>query len=128
MTASTEATELKPSPQTPDSRTMAAQLDPTPLIIALAVLGIAAMLLTMAAAIRQGTSVLDLEVKVQRLREMQRQQLIAKGAIAADPHEVFGVDIIEDDDVIEIAEAAEVGDNASPISGEPEIEPARQAA
>ncbi|NRA58699.1 MAG: hypothetical protein HRU13_11360, partial [Phycisphaerales bacterium] len=81
-----------------------------------------------AAAIRQGASVLDLEVKVQRLREMQRQQLIAKGAIAADPHEVFGVDIIEDDDVIEVAEAAEVEDNASPISGEPEIEPARQAA
>ena len=89
------------------------------------------MLLNTAAAIRQGVSILNLEIGVQKLREMQRQQLIAKGAIAADPEDIVGVDIIDDDDVIEANEVDELPEpeaDTPPNPDESETEPARQAA
>ena len=64
---------------------MALQLDPTPLIVVLAAIGITAMLLTTAAAIRQGVSIIELERRIEALQESQRQQLIAKGFISDDP-------------------------------------------
>jgi len=90
-------------------------LDPRLITAAIAFVGIAAMLLTLAAAVRHGLSLLALEVRVRSLREMQRQQLIAKGAIAADEDEITGVDIVDED---------ELALDASPEA----TEPRRQAA
>ena len=83
-------------------------LDPRFVIAAIAFIGVAAMLLTLAAAIRHGLSLIALEVRVHNLQEMHRQQLIAKGAIAADDDELTGVDILEEEpELDEPQEAAE---------------------
>lgn len=63
----------------------------------IAAFGIAAMLLTLAAAIRHGVSIISLEAHVKAIREEQRQLLIARGALAADPDELTQVDIVDDE-------------------------------
>lgn len=71
------------------------------LVAAIAAIGITAMLLTMAAAIRHGSAVINLEHRVKTLRAHHRAELIARGLIEADPEDATAfadVDIIEPDD------------------------------
>jgi hypothetical protein len=90
--------------------------DPRLIMAIIAAFGIAAMLLTLAAAIRHGVSLINLEARVKAIREEQRQLLIARGALAADPDELTQVDII---DII---------DDEAPSDALPADEPQRQAA
>ncbi|MEQ8843699.1 MAG: hypothetical protein RIB58_02505 [Phycisphaerales bacterium] len=90
--------------------------DPRLIMAIIAAFGIAAMLLTLAAAIRHGVSIISLEARVKAIREEQRQLLIARGALAADPDELTQVDII---DII---------DDEAPSDALPADEPQRQAA
>ena len=77
-------------------------------VIAAAALGIAGMLLTLAAAIRRSMAVMDLEVRVRHLRAEQRLRMIERGLIEPEEGEVIEVD--------EIDEALEV----EPIEDQPE--------
>ncbi len=69
--------------------------------VAIAALGIGAMLLTMAAAIRHGMRVINLETRVKAIRAEQRRILIARGVIEPDPDEIVEVEVIDDDEAIE---------------------------
>ena len=86
-------------------------------LVGIAALGIGAMLLTMAAAIRHGVGFIELESRVKTLRAQQRQLLIERGLIEPDEDEIVEVDIIDDEEAIE----------AVPIDDEP-TEPERMAA
>lgn len=68
------------------------------LVPLLAAIGILAAVLTMASAIRQGLDVARLEVRVRELRAQQRQAMIDRGLIEADPDELGTVDILDDID------------------------------
>lgn len=71
------------------------------LLVAIAALGIGAMLLSMAAAIRHGVGIIDLEARVKTLRAEQRLLLIERGLIEPDEDEVVEVDVIDDEEAIE---------------------------
>ena len=86
--------------------------DPSFATAAIAVLGIVAMLLALAAAIRHGVRVIHLEARVNAIREEQRQMLIARGVIGPDPDDIGEVDIIEDDEP-ELGVEADVEPQAS---------------
>lgn len=86
-------------------------------LVGIAALGIGAMLLTMAAAIRHGVGFIELEARVKTLRAQQRQLLIERGLIEPDEDEIVEVDIIDDEEAIE----------AVPIDDEP-TKPERMAA
>ncbi len=58
------------------------------------------MLLTMAAAIRHGVRVVELEHRVKHLRAQQRQNLIERGLIEPDDGEVIEVEEVIDDEPI----------------------------
>jgi len=66
------------------------------LVVAIAAIGIIAMLLTMASAIRHGLSVIALERRVLELRENHRRQLVERGLLAPEPDDIAEVEIIED--------------------------------
>jgi hypothetical protein len=86
------------------------------LLAAIAGLGIGAMLLTMAAAIRRGVTVIELETRVRILRAQHRQRLIEHGLIEPDEDEIVGVEVIDDGEAIEavpIDEPAEAGRRAA---------------
>lgn len=65
------------------------------LVVAIAAVGITAMLLTMAAAIRHGTSIIALEHRVKTLRAHHRAELIARGLIEPEPDELAEVEFID---------------------------------
>ena len=68
------------------------------LVGAIGGIGILAMLMTMAAAIRHGVAITTLENRVTALRAQHRRQLIERGLIEGDPDEfddLGDVDIIE---------------------------------
>ncbi|MCW5756767.1 MAG: hypothetical protein KIT54_05975 [Phycisphaeraceae bacterium] len=68
-------------------------------VVAIAAIGILATLLTMAAAIRQGIALIHLENRVRLLRAQQRQAMIDRGLIEADP------EAIEADEVVDMIDA-----------------------
>ncbi|MFI4917563.1 MAG: hypothetical protein ACIAS6_13795 [Phycisphaerales bacterium JB060] len=65
------------------------------LVVAISALGIGGMLLTMAAAIRRGVAVADLEVRVKQLRAEQRQRMIERGLIEPDEGDIAEAEVIE---------------------------------
>lgn len=87
------------------------------LLVVIAALGVGAMLLSMASAIRHGLRVMHLEARVKALRAEQRRRLIERGLIEPDPDEIIEVDVL-DDEVIE----------AVPIDEDEPAGPQRQAA
>lgn len=78
-------------------------------VVAIAAVGIGAMLLTMAAAIRHGLKVAELETRVKYLRAQHRLRLIERGMIEPDDDELGEVEMDEAEEVIE----------AVPIDDEP---------
>ena len=85
------------------------------------------MLLTTAAAIRQGVSIIELERRIEALQESQRQQLIAKGFISDDPDGLIEVDAAEDEaPAVDRADGPQA--SVPPSSGQAATETARQAA
>jgi|GEM_PF-6604688 len=92
---------LKTGPRTPDAWVMNLPSEAWLVPVGIAALGIGTMLLSMAAAVRHGVSVIDLENRVQALRAQQRQLLIERGLIEPDESDVAEVEVIEDEEVIE---------------------------
>lgn len=77
-------------------------------LAAIAALGIGAMLLTMAAAIRRGVAIIELETRVRTLQAQHRQRLIERGLIEPDEDEIVGVEVMDDDD--DVSEAVAIDD------------------
>lgn len=65
------------------------------LVVAIAALGIGGLLATMAAAIRRGLALADLEARVKQLRAEQRLRMIERGLIEPDEGDMAEVEVIE---------------------------------
>ncbi|UYV11349.1 MAG: hypothetical protein NCW75_08535 [Phycisphaera sp.] len=87
-------------------------------LVGIAALGIGAMLLSMAAAIRHGVSFIELEARVKALRAQQRQLLIERGMIEPDEGEIIEVDVVDDEEAIQ----------AIPVDEDEPAQPERMAA
>ncbi len=74
------------------------------LVAAAATVGTGGMLLTLAAAVRRGVELADLEVRVRQLQAEQRRRLIERGLVEADEVEA---DVIEVEPVEDAPEPAE---------------------
>ncbi|MFI4882856.1 MAG: hypothetical protein ACIAQU_09765 [Phycisphaerales bacterium JB064] len=79
------------------------------LVVAIGGIGILAMLMTMAAAIRHGVAIATLENRVTTLRAHHRRQLIERGLIADD-------DELDASSDVDIIEAVPVDEPATPQS------------
>lgn len=88
------------------------------MLVGIAALGIGAMLLSMAAAIRHGVSFIELEARVKALRAQQRQLLIERGMIEPDEGEIIEVDVVDDEEAIQ----------AIPVDEDEPAQPERMAA
>lgn len=69
------------------------------LVVAVAILGVGGTLLTMAAAIRRGVSIIELEFRIRELRAEHRQRMIERGLVEPDDGEVIEVDVVDDDEL-----------------------------
>lgn len=88
------------------------------MLVGIAALGIGAMLLSMAAAIRHGVNFIELEARVNALRAEQRRLLIERGMIEPDEDEIVEVDLIDDEEAVE----------AVPVDDDEPAQPERVAA
>ncbi len=80
-------------------------------VFAAAAIGIAGMLLTLAAAIRRNMAIIDLEVRVRHLRAEQRQRMIERGLIEPEEGEVIEVDAVDD-----LLEVEPIEDQPEPVA------------
>jgi hypothetical protein len=75
------------------------------IVFAAGAIGIGGMLLSLASAVRRGSALIDLEVRVRQLQAEQRQRMIERGLIEPDEGEV--IEVGEVDKIIEVEPIAE---------------------
>lgn len=70
------------------------------IVVAAGTIGVAGMLLTLAASVRRGCAIIDLELRVRNLQAEQRQRMIERGLI--EPTEGEIIEVGEVDEIIEV--------------------------